>query len=42
MLVGCAYRSEALAECCDKLIAQFPEQATELAELRQWLVETIK
>ena len=42
MLIGCAYRSDALAACCDSLITQFPEQGTELAELRQWLVETIK
>lgn len=42
MLIGCAYRTDALAACCDSLIAQFPEQGAELAELRQWLVETIK
>lgn len=41
-LVGSAYRSEAMASCCDSLTAQFPDQAAELAELRQWLVETIK
>jgi lipoate-protein ligase A len=42
MLVGCTYRSEALADCCDALIVQYPEQAAELTELRQWLLETIK
>lgn len=42
MLVGCTYRSEALANCCDALIVQYPEQAAELTELRQWLLETIK
>ncbi|AHY07180.1 lipoate--protein ligase A [Serratia plymuthica] len=41
-LVGCAYRSEAMASCCDSLLAQFPDHAAELAELRQWLAETIK
>ena len=42
MLVGCAYRSDALAACCDRLIAAFPQRAAELTELRQWLVETVK
>ncbi|GBG57506.1 lipoate--protein ligase [Sporomusaceae bacterium FL31] len=41
-LVGCAYRSEALAECCAQLVAQYPQQENELGELRRWLLETIK
>ncbi|MGP1331077.1 lipoate--protein ligase A [Serratia sp. CY36935] len=42
MLVGCAYRSEPVAACCDRLMAEYPQQAAELAELRQWLSETIR
>ncbi|MHA7847022.1 lipoate--protein ligase A [Serratia sp. D1N4] len=42
MLVGCPYRSEALAACCERLQLQFPQQADELSALRDWLMETIK
>lgn len=41
-LVGCAYRSEPVAACCDRLMADYPQQAAELTELRQWLSETIR
>lgn len=42
MLVGCAYRSEPVAACCDRLVAAYPQQAAELTELRQWLSDTIR
>ncbi len=42
ILVGCAYRSESVAACCDRLMADYPQQAAELTELRQWLSETIR
>jgi Bacterial lipoate protein ligase C-terminus. len=41
-LVGCAYRSEPVAACCDRLMADYPQQTAELTELRQWLSETIR
>ncbi|WON78769.1 lipoate--protein ligase A [Serratia sp. UGAL515B_01] len=42
MLVGCVYRSEWVAACCEPLLLQYPQQAVELNELRLWLWDTIK
>ncbi|MCS3408900.1 lipoate--protein ligase A [Serratia sp. AKBS12] len=42
LLVGCAYRSDAVTACCQRLLADYPQQATELQQLQRWLSEVIK
>lgn len=42
LLVGCGYRSEAVTACCQRVIADYPEQSAELTELAQWLNDVIK
>ena len=41
-LHGVAYRPEALNAISMQLIAEFPEQHAELAELQQWLVSSVR
>lgn len=40
-LVGVAYRSDAIGECLDALINDFPEQTADLQELKHWLVKAV-
>lgn len=41
-LSGCLYRSEALAQRCEALIAQFPQQASQLKALSRWIAQTVR
>ncbi|VEA73339.1 Lipoate-protein ligase A [Serratia rubidaea] len=42
LLVGCAYRSDAVAARCRQLADEYPAQRAELMQLCDWLSETIK
>ncbi|TDX17948.1 MULTISPECIES: lipoate--protein ligase LplA [Buttiauxella] len=41
-LQGCLYRSDMLQQQCETLIADFPEQETELRELSTWIAQTVR
>lgn len=41
-LQGVTYRPDALEPVLNQLIADFPEQRTELTELQQWLVASVR
>ena len=41
-LQGCLYRSDMLQQQCETLIANFPEQETELRELSTWIAQTLR
>jgi len=41
-LQGALYRSDVLQQACESLIAEFPEQETELRELASWIAEAVR
>jgi lipoate-protein ligase A len=41
-LQGCLYRADMLAQACDALLVDFPQQQQELRELSAWIVQAVR
>jgi lipoate-protein ligase A len=41
-LQGCQYRADVLQQTCEELVAEFPEQESELRELANWIAGAVR